>query len=195
MKLTHAVIAMADISGYTEFIRNREISLLHAEQIIADLLAAVVEGAEHPLVFNKFEGDALLMYAEIDGDAPAVARDTLQQAQRFFACFHAQKETLQQARGHCDCDACANISRLSLKALLHVGEIVIRQWRQHTEIAGEPVILIHRLLKNTVPAREYILYTEAFAQLAGSEAGVAMEEPIEGLDAARFRWIPAPASS
>lgn len=194
MKLTHAVIAMADISGYTEFIRQREISLVHAEQIIADLLAAVVEGAEHPLVFNKFEGDALLLYAEIQGDAPAVARDVLNQAQRFFGHFHAQKEKLQQMRGNCECDACANISRLSLKALLHVGEIAIRQWRQFTEIAGEPVILIHRLLKNQVPAREYILCTEAFAQLAGSDAGEHIEEAIEGLDAARCRWVPAPAT-
>ena len=34
MRLTHAVLVLADISGYTDFITNREVSLLHAEQII-----------------------------------------------------------------------------------------------------------------------------------------------------------------
>lgn len=194
MRLTRAVLAIADISGYTEFIRHREVSLMHAEQIIADLLGAVVEGAEHPLTLNKFEGDALLMYAEIDGDAAAAVGDVYQQAQRFFTTFREQQARVKDMRAHCECDACANINRLSLKAFLHVGEITIRQWRQFTELAGEPLILIHRLLKNHVPVHEYLLMTDAFVGLGGLEPGNVLEEPIAGLDPVLVHWVPAPAS-
>jgi len=38
----------------------------------------------------------------------------------------------------------------------------IKKIRQFEELAGEPVILIHRLLKNTIQAKEYILLTQAF---------------------------------
>lgn len=193
MKLIHAALAIADISGYTEFIRKREVSLLHAEQIIADLLGAVVDGAEHPLTLNKFEGDALLLYAEIDGDPGAVVRDVHQQARRFFSSFREQQARIKALRADCDCDACANIAQLSLKALLHVGEITIRQWRQFTELAGEPLILIHRLLKNHVPVRDYLLMTDAYVRLGALEPGNVLDEDIAGLDSVRVHWIPAPA--
>lgn len=132
MRLTQAVLLIADISGYTDFIRKREIALVHAEQVIADLLTAVVEGSAHPLVLNKFEGDALLLYAEVEGDTQTASmdsRDAYQQALRFFPAFHAQRQRLQLARSNCECDACANISGLSLKVFVHLGEIAIRQWR------------------------------------------------------------------
>lgn len=193
MRLTHAVLVIADIGGYTEFIRNREVSLLHAEQIIADLLGAVVDGAEHPLILNKFEGDALLLYAEFHGDPGAAIRDVHRQAGQFFTAFRAKQMQLEQARGHCECDACANIQQLSLKALLHVGEIAIRQWRQFTELAGEPVILIHRLLKNHVPVRDYLLMTDAFLRLGGLEHGHLLVEQVEGLGAVQVHWTAAPA--
>ncbi|MGE4072010.1 MAG: DUF2652 domain-containing protein [Lysobacterales bacterium] len=194
MRLTQAVLVIADISGYTDFIRKREIALVHAEQVIADLLTAVVEGSAHPLSLNKFEGDALLLHAEAgsEGDLTAVAQDVHQQAQRFFAAFHAQRQQLQLARSNCDCDACANISGLSLKVFVHLREIAIRQWRQYTELAGEPVILIHRLLKNPVPSREYLLLSESFREQCGLDVGSAVDVPVEGLETARVYWMPRP---
>ena len=188
MRLTQAVLVIADISGYTEFIRMREISLLHAEQIIADLLTAIVEGAEHPLTLNKFEGDALFLYAEVAADPRAVAIDVYRQAQRFFAAFERQIDVVKSQRSHCNCDACSTIDRLCLKAILHVGEVAIRQWRQFTELAGEPVILVHRLLKNHVPARAYLMMTEEFRRASGLTWGSALDEDVEGLAAARIYW-------
>ncbi len=44
MRLTQAVLVIAGISGYTDFIRKREIALVHAEQVIAaSLLALLLE--------------------------------------------------------------------------------------------------------------------------------------------------------
>ena len=156
------------------------------------MLTAVVEGAAHPLTLNKFEGDALLLYAEADGNLEAACADVYAQAQRFFAVFEAQRSELQRLRSNCDCDACANISGLTLKVLVHQGEMAIRQWRQFTELAGEPVILIHRLLKNPVPAREYLLLTDSFRDICGITAGIPLDVAVEGLDTTRVYWLPPP---
>ena len=71
IRLTHAVLVIADISGYTDFITQREISLVHAEQIITDLMEAMTDRTAHPLTVNKFEGDAALLYAEASEDLDA----------------------------------------------------------------------------------------------------------------------------
>jgi len=59
-------------------------------------------------------------------------------------------ERIKIARRHCHCDACANTDSLQLKAFLHVGEIVVKRVRQFEEIAGEAVIMVHRVTKNSV---------------------------------------------
>ena len=51
-------------------------SAVHAEEIIFELLEAVIDHAAHPLTLNKLEGDAAFLYAEMDsGNQAAVARD------------------------------------------------------------------------------------------------------------------------
>ena len=46
MRLTRSILAIADISGYTGFIKRREIALLHAEEVINELLTAMLDGME-----------------------------------------------------------------------------------------------------------------------------------------------------
>jgi hypothetical protein len=147
MRLTHAILAIFDISGYTAFIRHRTVTLLHAEQIVTDLLESVVERAEHPLLLNKFEGDAALLWTAVDADPASVARSVLMQARQAFEAFSGRLDLIRGERSHCSCAACANIASLQLKVLLHSGEIAIKQVRQFEELAGEPVIALHRLLK------------------------------------------------
>ena len=53
MEIRNVVLVMVDISGYTRFIQLHKVSVLHAEQIITDLLEAVISKAEYPLVLNK----------------------------------------------------------------------------------------------------------------------------------------------
>ena len=68
MEIKRVVLVLADISGYTRFMRVHTMSLLHAEAIITDLLEAVIDQAEHPLTLSKLEGDAVFLYATLDGD-------------------------------------------------------------------------------------------------------------------------------
>ena len=59
MELAQVSLILADISGYTSFISMHRISLLHAEQIVTELLEAIISQIEAPLILNKLEGDAV----------------------------------------------------------------------------------------------------------------------------------------
>jgi hypothetical protein len=183
MRLAHAVLILADISGYTDFITNREVSLLHAEQIITDLLESMIDRTEHPLVLNKLEGDAAFLYAESGSDPAAAVRDAMSQVRTLFAAFGDRLERIRVERSNCSCDACANIGRLKLKAFAHCGEIAIKQVRQFEEVAGEDVILVHRLMKNHLAEREYVLLSDAITRAWPLPAGTGRRhaEPFEGL--------------
>lgn len=185
MEAKKVALVIVDISGYTHFIRAQKQSAIHAEEIIFDLLEAVIEKAEHPLTLNKLEGDALFLYAEAgEKEMAKAARDVAKQAQGFFEAFYARAKTLTRERAECGCNACSRVHDLRLKVVLHTGEAIFKQIRQFEELAGEDVIAVHRLLKNSVPFREYVLMTEAFHRLAGNLAGMthsAGEESYEDI--------------
>ena len=70
------VLVIVDISGYTQFIRSQKSSAVHAEEIVFELLEAVINHATYPLTLNKLEGDAAFLYAEVQADNRIeVARD------------------------------------------------------------------------------------------------------------------------
>jgi len=181
MEVKQVVMVLADISGYTRFLRSHTTSLLHAEAIITELLEAVINHAEHPLTLSKLEGDAAFMYAPLEGDECAVTQDVLRQVTAFFEAFKARERALI-ACDACVCDACRNIAQLKLKAFLHIGEAAIKKIRQFEELGGEEAILIHRLLKNTVPAKEYTLMTQAFYDVSGGLDGRTPETRIEACE-------------
>ena len=167
MRLTHALLVIVDISGYTDFITNRSVSLLHAEQIITELMESVIDRAEHPLTVNKLEGDAALLFREYRPEAASdCTTNVLAQVGGFFPSFAACLARIAEQRRNCGCEACGNTAKLKLKAFVHAGEIAVKKVRQFEELAGEDVILIHRLLKNTVPEREYVLLTDTVRALA-----------------------------
>lgn len=160
MKEINACMVLLDISGYTEFLKFRTTSLLHAEQIVTELLDSVIEHAEHPLKLNKLEGDAAFLYAPV-GDLETTLADIYRQVEGFFRGFrNKQKELMSRGAGGCACDACQHIEKLNIKAVMHYGPVILKHVRQFEELAGEAVILIHRLLKNSVPADAYMLFTK-----------------------------------
>jgi class 3 adenylate cyclase len=89
VEIKHVVLVLADISGYTRFMRVHTMSLLHAEAIITDLLEAVIDAAEFPLTLSKLEGDAAFLYATVEDDSrvSAAAQDILRQVTAFFEAF------------------------------------------------------------------------------------------------------------
>lgn len=181
MELKPAFILILDISGYTRFIRLHRLSLIHAEQLITELMDSMISAAEAPLVLNKLQGDAALLYAVSDGSRTA-ARSLLGQVARVFDAFRRRERELLSECGLCRCDACAQVGRLRLKAFLHHGEVAFKQVLGFQEIAGENVILIHRLMKNSVPDDEYLLLTEAFHEIGGGPDGLKHRQESEACD-------------
>lgn len=178
MEIKSSCLVIADISGYTRFVMLHTTSLLHAETIITDLLEAVIAQSEHPLTIAKLEGDAVFLYANVEGDQRMAARNVLKQVTEFFDAFRAKERALIGCNT-CGCPACRSIDKLHLKVVMHHGDVVIKKVGQFLELAGESVILIHRLLKNSITIRNYILMTDTYYQLSGGLEGERVESRTE----------------
>lgn len=176
-------LLVADISGYTRFITDRDVALAHAEQIVVDLLEAVVDHAGPPLVLHELEGDAVTLYTEWSADEQHCNAIALQ-AEQMVEAFRRKSAELADSCSLCKCQACSHVGDLRLKVVVHCGELVVNQFRQFTKIAGEPMIAIHRLLKNDIEADEYVLFTSQFAEYLPAAYRAALEtrtQHAEGL--------------
>jgi hypothetical protein len=180
MEIVPTYLVLADVGGYTRFIREHRMGLAHAEAIITRLLESVIDNAEYPMTLNKLEGDAALFYARAP-HSPEASRDILRQTTRFFEAFDATQHELI-AGTVCTCPACQTVGRLNLKAILHHGAVGFKRVRQFEELAGEPVILAHRLLKNTIGKKRYVLMTQAYAQGLDPAGFGAFESRSEAAD-------------
>ena len=162
-----AYFVIADISGYTSFLAGVELD--HAQDIIADLMDTAVKGLRPPFRLAKFEGDAAFVYAataKIDG---SMLQDIVESA--YFG-FRRRLRSIKQA-STCECKACAAMGDLDFKFVAHHGEMVKQKMSGREELAGRDVILVHRLLKNTVGekigSRAYAVYSDACIQTVGIE--------------------------
>lgn len=142
-----------DISGFTKFVAETEIS--HSQHIIKELLEALVDSNAIGLKVSEYEGDAVLFYRT--GAPPALA-EFVEQARRMFVGFHTRLKKNEFLR-ICQCGACAGASRLTLKIVAHFGPAAPMQVKDRVKFIGKDIIVAHRLLKNSVPEREYLLLT------------------------------------
>ena len=134
---------------------------------------------------NKLEGDATLLYSQTPKDMPQAFSVVLAQLGNLFDAFDRERMNIAKLGSHCPCDACASIGMLDLKAFVHSGDILIKQVRQFEELAGEPVIFVHRLMKNTVNKKRYVLVSEAFIQSTNksTNGSTARTETLDGFGA------------
>ena len=176
-----AYFVIADISGYTSFLAGVELD--HAQDILADLMDTVVKGLRPPFRLAKFEGDAAFVYAvtaKVDG---SMLQDTIESA---YFKFRRRLRDIKQA-SVCECKACAGMGDLDFKFVAHHGEMVKQKMGGREELAGRDVILVHRLLKNTVSekigSRAYALYSDACIQTMGIDpAAQGLVEHHETID-------------
>src|SRR5258708_36596241 len=117
MKMLRAALVMLDISGYTRFVKFHATSLLHAEEIITELLEAVIDKAEYPLNIAKLEGDAVFLYAEMPaGEEIAAAKSVTRQIGAMFTAFYAKEQALGECRHGAVLEPGQHIKQLKLKA-------------------------------------------------------------------------------
>ncbi|MBS0320981.1 MAG: DUF2652 domain-containing protein [Proteobacteria bacterium] len=152
---TDTLLLIADISGYTRFLKFHRASLAHAQDIIAQLLEAVIDAVSPALKLAKLEGDAAFFHAPAPMDETTLARH----AAAIHGAFHARRSDLA-LNAMCACDGCRQAVDLKIKVVGHVGTVAQRRIARSVELSGVDVIVVHRLLKNAVPRDEYLLVTE-----------------------------------
>jgi len=153
-----ALLFMPDISGFTQFVSETEI--LHSQHIVQELLEILIDSNHLNLAVCEVEGDAIFFYRL--GDKPNLT-SLLQQVEKMFTRFHEYLRLYEQQR-ICPCGACKTAVQLTLKIVAHFGEVTQISVKDHKKLFGKDVILIHRLLKNSLDKKEYVLITDRTAE-------------------------------
>ena len=165
-------LLIADISGYTPFIKNHSMRKKpiigkkiadfwdsHAHKLINTLLEEVIQNFEPVMQFNKLEGDAALFFLEEISDKNQM-QDIYKKMVITRERFNSKVNSLQFVQS-CPCDPCQQSKNLKLKMFLHKGYFNQTEIRNNQELSGEALIFIHRLLKNKVKSSEYFLFSGA----------------------------------
>jgi hypothetical protein len=164
-----AILVIADISGFTKFMRMHTITTSHAKQIIVALLESLVNASQPPLELAELEGDAAFFYAacrEENGDLRQTIDRVKTQVIDLFRAFYQKLYELDGMRV-CICEACVGIDNLRLKVVMHAGEVEFEQIRSFVKLFGLDVIVVHRLLKNSVRSKEYVMMTDSLYRQLG----------------------------
>ena len=143
-------LVLADISGYTSFVADTELE--HSREILNELLETIVRCLAEHLTIGQIEGDAIFALGDrLPPDPAAWLQDC-------FFRFHRHLNRIKDVTT-CPCKACANVGSLTLKFVCHYGEYLPQTFMNKETYVGNAVNAVHRLLKNKVPSREYLLVT------------------------------------
>lgn len=191
MAVQRALLVIADIGGYTRFMKVHRVNLAHAQDIIGRLLESVIDGAGTHLKLSKLEGDAALFYAPAEGNADPDVPKLLRAVAEVRRAFVRKKKQLELDR-MCTCDGCTQVGLLTIKFVVHVGDVAIQRVKSFRELAGMDVILVHRMLKNAVPIAEYVLMTEdvhAVADEPFRASSREIEQDFEGVGPTKLHYV------
>lgn len=175
-----ALLMIADIGGYTEYMRAHQLSLAHAEVNTARLLDKVI-GAARGFDLIEIEGDAAFLSQRVDAMEPdEILAATTQAAVAMYRAFHLERQYV--ATYLCPCDGCTQADNLKLKFVAHLGEVAIQTIRQRRKLVGIDVIYVHRLLKNPVQVPEYVLFSEDLYRAGETSTADPVHEVLHELD-------------
>ncbi len=166
MSTQYGYFLIADITGYTGYLRSSELD--HAQQTLTALLNLLIKQTKPPLVISRLAGDAVISYGLREGFLQGQTfAETLEQT---YVAFRRAIE-LMVRNTTCPCNACRNIGALDLKFFVHYGEFAVQKLDAHDELVGSDVNLLHRLLKNHVTEctglKAYTLYTDVAIRQLG----------------------------
>ncbi|AVR45081.1 hypothetical protein C7S20_07255 [Christiangramia fulva] len=145
-----AVYFMADISGFSGFVENTAIK--HSIQIISELLETLLDNNVLEMNLVEIEGDALFMFSEKTFDFKQLE----DQVSKMLMAFRQHLINYDQKR-ICNCKACSDAINLKLKFIIHFGRLDFIKVREIIKPYGKDVNRVHRLLKNDIPKKEYLL--------------------------------------
>ena len=155
-KSNSSLIFIPDITGFTRFVQNTDIK--HSQHIISELLELLIDSNHLGLDISELEGDAILFYKF--NHVPSLDAILLQAKQMFLNLHkHLRK---YRSSGACHCGASNGPVDLSLKIIIHKGSLGFTRVKQYRKPYGLDMIVAHKLLKNPIEEKEYVLVTDAF---------------------------------
>lgn len=159
-----ALLFIPDISGFTKFVN--EAGLQTSRNLIADLLEIIIEANILDMSLSEIQGDAVLFYRL--GEPPTV-QEVISQCKQIFLDFQNYLKIMARDRGS-EMGASLFDSNLTLKVIVHYGQVSVTCIRQYIKLMGRDVIIAHRLMKNDVPGNEYVLLTEDYLRTQPAES-------------------------
>ena len=135
-----------------------ETNLEFSRKVIPPLLRNIVASNTLSYKIGEIEGDAILFYRF--GNFPSL-KEISEQCKKFYIDFILHLEQLKKEFPE-DFAKYISSKKLSLKIILHSAEITTTYIGGLIKLIGEDVVVVHKLLKNSVPDAEYILLSEKF---------------------------------
>src|SRR5690606_5791173 len=174
-----STIFIPDISGYTRFMSQTQLD--HNAMILSMLIECIIDCNKAEFTVSEVEGDAVLFYKI---GPPVGWNEMMEHCAEMHRCFH-EKLIEMKANAPCNCEACEEIHNLTLKFVVHYGDLNVIPVAHFRKATGMDMIIAHRLLKNHIPSKEYILVTHAYRKYfpAGDDAsGLTWKQGQESYD-------------
>lgn len=190
MESGRAVLLIADIGGYTDYMSSHRFSLAHAEVNTARMLEKMIDAAPgYDLI--EIEGDAAFLSRAADGrDSETEVAEVLRVAVAMHRAFHLERQNV--AANLCPCAGCKEAAELKLKFVAHIGDVATQTIRERIKLVGIDVIHVHRMLKNPVEIPEYVLLSDEL-HASGTAALTAdvheISQELEGIGTVRAYFV------
>lgn len=143
---TRGTVFIVDISGYTGLIK--ETNNTDGTWITKKLFTFIIKANCLSFQISEIEGDAILFY---QFGKPVVVKKILYQFEMMLASSNAQIKRLKIVF--------PQVIDLSIKVIVHYGQMSIYVIGQVFKLFGKPLVDAHRLLKNSIPSNTYALIT------------------------------------
>lgn len=144
-----------DITGFTKLMASADINF--TRQVIPVLLRKLIDNNILKMNIAEIEGDAIFFYRT--GRLPTINRVT-RQCKIFYDTFNNYIASLKKAdeenyHKHLK-------GQIGLKVVIHYGHINTSLIKGRMKLIGQDVIIVHKLLKNNIEEKDYILFTQNY---------------------------------
>jgi hypothetical protein len=158
-KAKHPVFfCIPDLTGFTKFMTSTDSDF--SQRVITNILNKLIAANILDMNVAEIEGDAIFFYRT--GRLPAISK-VAKQCKLLFQIFNTVIDSYIQTESENYQKYLAN-NQLGLKIVIHHGQTAITKIDNRTKLIGEDVILVHKLLKNSVPVPCYILLTNNYQE-------------------------------
>ncbi len=147
-----------DLTGFTKFMTSTEPEF--ANKVITVMLNKLISANILAMNVAEIEGDAIFFYRK--GRLPAVNK-VAQQSKLIFETFNDVIAKFKES----DPDhhkKYLSKNQLGIKVIIHHAYINITKINGRVKLLGEGVILVHKLLKNSINIPCYILLTDSYLE-------------------------------